>query len=836
MAQPNKNAMAQRRSPVGNGLVDFLRRASASVDDPNANPYLRQFGSLIGLGDLGVGVANSLVAQPVAGWNGMLAASQGRDAVGMIDATMERLQAPLRTQAGESTARALGLLGASVNTAVPEDVKDTWYRASAGAPALAAGANALASLYSPSKFGGRALFRDLGAVGDMTLIRTRRGQNISPERVAQLETEAPEAMALLRQYGTDNEARMLTEDGVKKLNALLSNPKIKDSGLNAEDLAALALAGRSKRGWYKHSAEAIAQTFGEDAPRFAALLAATSPQTSVESNLLNTVTVWKNWVAAGRPQDAATIKKIMGASVQGNKGEESVLDAWFGNSVRALTAENPVDAMLSGPKVDSFRRNLLGFFDEVTNDTWQARAVGLEQAMFGGAKNKTFGDVGIKSPEYIGANLRTREAAKLLSERTGSEWTPAEVQETVWSAVKTLWESRAREGELRSMSDLLREGAVTDEMISGTPDFATLLKDPTYAGHLREVGLGEKIDTLTPWTGQREAGTLSGAGIERNADRLEKRYRYESLPGALNPIRRSAFEASDPAGAVLGRSGPFARGGLVLGRDNLDGAAARSYTLNDKDAAQLGSLGVSTPGLLELSPSPGSGQQFHSAIIAAKEAEPTNGAAVYAYSPEDYAGMRTFLTEDGKAGFALKGDEVVSVFNTRGGPHPNVSPTLLMMAIQKGARKLDAFDTVLPSLYSVAGFKQTARNAFSDKYAPQGWNFNALSDFNQGRPDVVHMAYDPSTDNPRLPIGPPKYGRSPTRENLLTPSYERAAKRNAREADRASSKQVADLRKRADKQMREIAAKRGYTDQSTQGLVETFEDNRAAVGERMLRR
>jgi hypothetical protein len=37
----------------------------------------------------------------------------------------------------------------------------------------------------------------------------------------------------------------------------------------------------------------------EDAPRFASLLAALSPQTSVEMNLLNTLNVWKNWTAAG---------------------------------------------------------------------------------------------------------------------------------------------------------------------------------------------------------------------------------------------------------------------------------------------------------------------------------------------------------------------------------------------------------------------------------------------------------------------------------------------------------------------------------------------------------
>ena len=48
----------------------------------------------------------------------------------------------------------------------------------------------------------------------------------------------------------------------------------------------------------------------------------------------------------------------MGEAVEGEKGIDSVLDAWRNNSVRALSADDATLIRLSGPKVDSFMRNI----------------------------------------------------------------------------------------------------------------------------------------------------------------------------------------------------------------------------------------------------------------------------------------------------------------------------------------------------------------------------------------------------------------------------------------------------------------------------------------------
>jgi len=273
-----------------------------------------------------------------------------------------------------------------------------------------------------------------------------------------------------------------------------------DVMIDPKNLAAMASAGAAKKGWYEASYKAITDVFGpEDGARFTALLAATSPQTSVESNLYNTLNIWKNWTNAGRPKGRKEILQIMGASVQGNKGEDSVLEAWRNNSIRALTQKDPKNIKISGPKVQSFYENLIGKYDEVTNDTWMGRAMNLLQSEFGGAKKEVevgrdnffFGemryteDLGVKDKAYNSLNAATREAAKLLSQQTGVEWSPANVQEAVWSYVKTAVDfANSKESGGMNVKDVIDAGVISPEMISQTPDFATLLLDPAYGGIL----------------------------------------------------------------------------------------------------------------------------------------------------------------------------------------------------------------------------------------------------------------------------------------------------------------------------------------------------------------
>ena len=287
-----------------------------------------------------------------------------------------------------------------------------------------------------------------------------------------------------------------------------------------QEYASVAYSGRAKRGWYANAAHAISTIFGtEDAPRFTALLAALSPQTSVESNLENASRTWANWTRAGRPTDPKAIKRIMGESVQGSGNDQSVLDAWLGNGTRALISQDPgaEEFALSGAKVNSFAQNLRGYVNEVTNDAWMATFSGLEKDALASSRIKNTVDTigktfGVKSPGYLAISAKVRAAARILTKRTGEVWTPAEVQETVWSWAKTLYERRDRAGEDRTTQEILKAADLTHEDIKGASDFASLVLNGVYRKILSEGGYDEPLALLAAEERQR-ATRLSGPGV-----------------------------------------------------------------------------------------------------------------------------------------------------------------------------------------------------------------------------------------------------------------------------------------------------------------------------------
>lgn len=98
--------------------------------------------------------------------------------------------------------------------------------------------------------------------------------------------------------GMSNEEILLLEPQIGPINKLIETfEELPDT----EDMATAALAGGAKRGWYRDSAQAISEIFGADAPRFVALLAATSPNVTVSDNLRHTSRIWEAWENAGRP-------------------------------------------------------------------------------------------------------------------------------------------------------------------------------------------------------------------------------------------------------------------------------------------------------------------------------------------------------------------------------------------------------------------------------------------------------------------------------------------------------------------------------------------------------
>lgn len=180
-------------------------------------------------------------------------------------------------------------------------------------------------------------------------------------------------------------------------------------------------------------------------------------------------------------------------------------------------------------------------------------------------------------------------------------------------------------------------------------------------------------------------------------------------------------------------------------RRSASGDVIATYTPKGEVKRILDDVKVSAPDFLELSQTKENAAKFRAAISDAKK-ENSHGAAVYVYDEADYVGMRLFTTEDQGAGFALKGNDIVSVFNRSSSPYKGVSIPIVQLAIQLGGRKLDGFDTVLPNLYAQGGMTVVARTKFSDLdgIKPSDWDENTFVNFNGGKPDVVFMVFNPS--------------------------------------------------------------------------------------------
>ena len=315
----------------------------------------------------------------------------------------------------------------------------------------------------------------------------------------------------------------------------------------AKEMTALGKMGGAKRGWYRASTQALVDVFGDDAPRFAALLAATSPQTSVESNLINSLNIWKNWTAAGRPTSREKILDVMGDSVQGEKGRDSILGAWENNTVNALSTANPGDIKLSlgdinlsGAKVDSFMANLSDDVYRFTNDAWMANTLGVKQSLFqGGGKGP---------PAYHVVSAYGRQVGNSIG------LTPREMQETAWTAGMALLEGAKSRGiPVTEMVDKLSR-----KDILATPDFATLFQMPEYRGVLSDAGYGDKVSKLKEFNFPPDQPLTKA---ERNAalkaaQRLEELAQIRKADSNVKTLTMKDYEAvvNNIFEAVPGRS------------------------------------------------------------------------------------------------------------------------------------------------------------------------------------------------------------------------------------------------------------------------------------------
>lgn len=268
----------------------------------------------------------------------------------------------------------------------------------------------------------------------------------------------------------------------------------------------------------------------------------------------------------------------------------------------------------------------------------------------------------------------------------------------------------------------------------------------------------EKIRELAGQYGTEVQPERRGASAVRGADANQDAadgagpdtVRYSgrtASPAQIADRIRSRFPSTPRVEGGPAREGNVGRrrGGVLA--DDLTGRVPvkSTYSHSEGVKAAYAELGVATPDFHELTGGRASAA-LYSRLINEAKVDNRFGASVYVYPTEEYTDMRLFLSGDGTAGFALKGDDIVSAFKAGNSPHRAVAYSMVRIGVALGGRRLDAFDTVLPSIYSVSGFRATSRLRWSDEAMDdvmrREWSKETFAAFNNGEPDVVFMAYD----------------------------------------------------------------------------------------------
>ena len=330
-----------------------------------------------------------------------------------------------------------------------------------------------------------------------------------------------------------------------------------------------------------------------------------------------------------------------------------------------------------------------------------------------------------------------KDILKGLHSQGYQDMTMSDLQALLWYPEKRLYDI--------AKDSNIEEDYTTEE----APDYANAAAKLARSKKVPNAKIQAEIKKVDEDYDNRAAAAKRGIGDGasqlgpqgRVAPLNRKEYKRFLTRGILQSYRQRNEKTPETYTRDSGRDGKGIRVLGVVAKSKYSPKTAFKNVMQD--------AGASVPAMYELQSQ--DADIFQDAIQTAKNKN-VFGAAVTVYPESEYAKMRLFIAEDGKAGFALKGNDIVSVFSEA--PHVGASAPMLQLAVQEGGRKLDAFDTVLPDLYFNAGFKIVSRTEFNEEYQPDGWSKQTFKQFNNGKPDVVFMVYDPAnTEVPSATAG-----------------------------------------------------------------------------------
>lgn len=381
-----------------------------------------------------------------------------------------------------------------------------------------------------------------------------------------------------------------------------------------------------------------------------------------------------------------------------------------------------------GQKVGAYTLNAIGDERYTTVDIWESRYI---RSHFVGMF-----DINIGLPESTDEHQIFTRFGELFKEEmeavTGRKWAPSALQALRWFYI------------IGSAREAGYSKASTNETISFYTE-RRLVQAFGYPGRAATGG--------GPGTG---AATFGGAAGQVRAARIPpKRFERDLESDVAKLSDSSDRRRAIAAGYVryarynseLGQRGfsfDERRGGPARQHGILNATVAADFVPGERLKSAFGKANLPIQTMQELVADANGAQAFRSLVADTNSSNPY-GAAVAVYTTEEYQGKRLFVTEDATAGFALTADgDIVSVFSAAKSGNGRA---LMTLAVQAGGRRLDCFDTALPSYYAAHGFKAVARLPWNDEYAPAGWDTKTFEAFNAGRPDVVFMVYQRGYNN-----------------------------------------------------------------------------------------
>ena len=195
-------------------------------------------------------------------------------------------------------------------------------------------------------------------------------------------------------------------------------------------------------------------------------------------------------------------------------------------------------------------------------------------------------------------------------------------------------------------------------------------------------------------------------------------------------VRRARFSIAQEMGQAFSRT----KKSLRLSKRILAVGVKQTYVPEAATATLFKRAGIKAKTVVELDPSSAKARELFSDGLANKH--PYNWQ-VSNLSPDELVGHRIFVSEEGGAGIALRGDEIVGLWKLPTAP-VGVGHSLLRVCIEEGGRRGDCYDTFLMDIYSAHGATVSARLDFDPALAPEGMpdNIRALE------PDVVSFHID----------------------------------------------------------------------------------------------